>query len=425
MSDCDICCRPFTKAKRIPLECSNCNEKLCKECVMKFITSSKSLPSCMHCKHPYELTWLYEVLPKTFMNKTYKDHVYDLIMTHEKHRLPELVPVIAREKKIDELIQLKSELLVARSELTKKIKKLNIAISNEQREIQRPSEPEKVMKVSVFPCPSDCRGFLGEDFSCGLCKKEFCKKCHKENHEGDCDPNEVESVKEIKKNSKPCPSCGTRISKVSGCDQMWCIYCQTAFSWNTGKIQTGVIHNPHYFDQLRNRGVQMRAPGDIPCGGIQPREYLFEWKSELAGKVVSAYNLVSSSVQRLQHISQVVIAGMNEFNLENHKRELRKKYLKEEIDEVKWRNELAKAYKKVERNNYYRQLMGTLTDASFELFRQMKDGRSFIVSDVNLDEILGQFLELVKYMNEQFVVYGKIFTCTAPKITIGEDFRIV
>ena len=39
-------------------------------------------------------------------------------------------------------------------------------------------------------CPSEeCRGFIDEDYKCGLCKQTFCKKCNEkieENHK--CNP---------------------------------------------------------------------------------------------------------------------------------------------------------------------------------------------------------------------------------------------
>ena len=40
------------------------------------------------------------------------------------------------------------------------------------------------------------------------------------------------------------------ISKIDGCNQMWCTQCHVAFDWKTGAIQNSV-HNPHYFEWLR------------------------------------------------------------------------------------------------------------------------------------------------------------------------------
>ena len=74
--------------------------------------------------------------------------------------------------------------------------------------------------------------------------------------------------KKFKKTTKPCPNCGERIFKISGCDQMWCTECKIAFSWNTGAIETNKIHNPHYFEYVRNNGTLMRDPNDVQCGGL-------------------------------------------------------------------------------------------------------------------------------------------------------------
>tara|TARA_B110000261_G_scaffold101085_1_gene113868 strand:- start:40 stop:765 length:726 start_codon:yes stop_codon:yes gene_type:complete len=50
---------------------------------------------------------------------------------------------------------------------------------------------------------------------------------------------------------------------------MWCTECHNAFNWKTGKIDNGVVHNPHYYQYQRNNNTVMpRAPGDVVCGGL-------------------------------------------------------------------------------------------------------------------------------------------------------------
>lgn len=110
---------------------------------------------------------------------------------------------------------------------------------------------------------SNCHGFIiytenvenepNNNYFCNVCNKKICKYCY-ESLEVDhtCDKKVIENIKYIKQESKICPKCSMSISKIEGCDQMWCVNCHTAFSWNTGKIvkNKNNIHNPHYFDWL-------------------------------------------------------------------------------------------------------------------------------------------------------------------------------
>jgi hypothetical protein len=130
----------------------------------------------------------------------------------------------------------------------------------------------------IMRCPAEgCRGFLSTAYKCGTCECWTCVECHvsvgKEKECGHtCNADTVLSAKAIKDETRPCPKCGTRIFKIDGCDQIWCTVetCHTAFSWNTGNIVTGIIHNPHYYEWLRRRegGELQREAGDIPCGGM-------------------------------------------------------------------------------------------------------------------------------------------------------------
>jgi hypothetical protein len=120
--------------------------------------------------------------------------------------------------------------------------------------------------IGVMPCcHKNCKGIVTSNYKCGLCQSNYCKTCRviKTSEEHTCDPDTVASVKLIKESAKPCPTCKTSITKIDGCDQMWCPQCKTAFSYNTGKIETGRIHNPHYYQFLRQtQGFVPRAQGD-------------------------------------------------------------------------------------------------------------------------------------------------------------------
>jgi hypothetical protein len=113
-------------------------------------------------------------------------------------------------------------------------------------------------------------------------KKTSCMHCHKENaptvpmveqaptapscsqcgasaipdergvHE--CKKENIESLRELKRDCKQCPQCTIWISKIDGCNQMFCTECITPFDWTTCKvIKRTFFHNPHYNDYL-NRG---------------------------------------------------------------------------------------------------------------------------------------------------------------------------
>jgi hypothetical protein len=128
----------------------------------------------------------------------------------------------------------------------------------------------------IMACPmASCRGFLSTQYKCGTCQQQICSDClclRQDDHV--CVENDRLSAEMIKRDTKPCPKCGTRIHKIDGCDQMYCtnqqegVYCNTAFSWKTGQIATGTIHNPHFYELQQKQGIQMRNVGDIQCGGM-------------------------------------------------------------------------------------------------------------------------------------------------------------
>ena len=127
--------------------------------------------------------------------------------------------------------------------------------------------------------------FFSKSWKCGACGNWVCPHCEDklgptkdENHT--CDPDKLASIEFIKKDTKSCPRCGTNIHKISGCDQMWCVGCNVAFSWRTGRVINGTIHNPHYFEWINNGGGEnghVNTPGAIMCGGLPNVHRMTDW----------------------------------------------------------------------------------------------------------------------------------------------------
>ena len=133
-------------------------------------------------------------------------------------------------------------------------------------------------KKFIMPCPNnECRGYLSTQYKCDLCELHTCSKCleiigYSKTDPHVCKEESIQSAELIKKETKPCPGCGTRIFKISGCDQMWCTSCHCAFNWGSGLRAHGVVHNPHFYQHQRNiaqqGGQAPRNPGDVLCGGL-------------------------------------------------------------------------------------------------------------------------------------------------------------
>ena len=95
-------------------------------------------------------------------------------------------------------------------------------------------------------CPIEgCLGSINEHYVCNLCSKKICKECYHEETEGHvCDPNHVEDYKYILRETKACPWCYARVSKTTGCDDMFCYKCKKMFNWVTLEKYYSPRHNP-------------------------------------------------------------------------------------------------------------------------------------------------------------------------------------
>jgi hypothetical protein len=304
-------------------------------------------------------SFLYDQLPKSFVNGDLKEHRYKAIFDREKSMMPATQEYVQYELESRRRNTENEELHKQEQELKHQLTLLQMRKDlNKQYILQTASgqaptaNPDGVTteaqerRAFIAACPSeDCRGFLSTAYKCGTCSTQFCSKCREQKRTGEehtCDPNLVATIDAVVKDSHPCPSCGIAISKVHGCDQMFCTQCNTAFSYNTGKIQTGPIHNPHYFERMRELGnafVENARPqnaqeNEIGCTRW-PNYYDFR-QMLIRHTNTTITDEIGFILQTGIHVEQVELPRYPAITATEHQiafRKLRVKYLLHEITE--------------------------------------------------------------------------------------------
>ena len=281
-SECFACCESFNKSTRSLVSCEGCDFAICKGCVRTYLTSTASDPHCMNCKKAWSQKFIVANLNQTWVSKDYKEHRKKFLTEQQIAKLPESMAAAAQYKKKEEYKKQAADVKEKLNQARVVVRKLEDEHRMLLQAVYRAERGQTSGKTEIkfmMPCPvDDCRGLLSTAYKCEICKTYACPKClvptghirDDPNHV--CNEDDVKSAQLIKESTKPCPGCGERIFKTSGCDQMWCTKCHTTFSWKTSAIITNAtIHNPHYYEWQRKNGTNgnaIRNPGDVVCGGL-------------------------------------------------------------------------------------------------------------------------------------------------------------
>ena len=383
MTYCSICIEDITVNNTAV--CSYCEYTTCKKCFQRYLLDTKkTIKNCMNCNNIFTRGMLINMLGLSYIENMYKNHIKELLFNEEKTLIPLSMITVKKNKII-------REVCVEKIKLEKEYKNISYTMDTFDKikldhEIKAHSfyiaylkkKPVEKTKIQYkYPCASiHCDGFVNNQWKCEICDKTTCKYCFKikeENHE--CLKDDVDTAELIKKDSKPCPKCNISIMKTSGCDQMWCTSCHTAFDWKSLKIVTkGIIHNPEYFRYMREHNITIaRNPNDNPCANLLYDSYLkiINRKKEL-NKILSntLINQLYELYRRIQHCELVSLHSLiQKVNVyDNWKDNERVRFLEKEITEKQYKTNLARKFKDIDYINEVIVLQRTIFEVSKETY---------------------------------------------------------
>jgi hypothetical protein len=291
------------------------------------------------------------------------------------------------------------------------------------------------------PCPvNECKGYLSTAWKCGMCETWVCPDCgnvkgDKNDEEHVCDENDKMTLLMLKKDTKPCPGCYKPIHKTEGCDQMFCVQCHTAFSWNTGKKVNGVIHNPHYYEMQRaaNGGVAPRVAGDNPCREQETLPMWYQIVNILPKKsnIHHLLNVCSDKIKEqklldihrsIAHNDDYVIRSTTNKLSDTHKSTLYLKFREKYLDtstgssaysEETWLSNLKSDIKMCEKYKQMKMIYDLTKTILIEIFNK-------IINKMDIDTCIEEMENIRKYSNQQL---GEIYKNYGTKVyTYNERF---
>ena len=461
---CIICCETIKKS----ISCIYCNYTCCQTCATTYLKSLHEAPKCMNCKKVWNNVFLKNTFSKTFVEKELKELKKDRLLERERGLIPATLQEVEQYKMEKEWSMKKKNFQIERDELTKthyfleyqreeatlfqrlemskRISILSIEIhhcdlmknaikrlAERNQEERNQTSQTSQRKQYLRGCPSEnCKGFLSTTWNCGLCNVNVCRDCNEiisssssssssneeeKKEEHTCKPENVETAKLILKDSKPCPTCSSLIFKIDGCNQMFCTQCHTAFDWRTLIIEQKNIHNPHYYEWLRNQGRQgqnhLRELNERNnCGEnifpgiafvhdnllkkmIKPVKRLVQIQNSQMNKLVEYIYVVH---RNCLHLLNVVIPRYQYDNTLALNKEMRIKYILNEITEKHFKKYLCMNSDNVEKKNEIRLVLEMFVNVAGDIFKQLANNNlPAFVSVKELQPIIDQFETLRVY----------------------------
>lgn len=223
---CEICYISYDVTKQL-IECYNCTKKTCIIC----LETMKDI-ECPYCFH---------ILAEINFKDNKKIYM-ELIL----HNIIKKIPLWDEFKKEYSILIENNKSLIKENNFSEEFLRINM------REYYLYNLKLKYPNIIdyLYGCDKEnCYGYVifGVD-TCDICESKYCTICYKlldKKHQ--CSKEDIETVKIIIEESKPCPKCLTRITKSVGCNDMTCTNCGMGFNYRNLAIQEP---NEHYQNKI-------------------------------------------------------------------------------------------------------------------------------------------------------------------------------
>ncbi len=462
--DCSICANTFNQSTRARVSCFACPLGACKECVRTFLTTNEKPPQCMGCGVLFQQGFLVRHLNRSWVQDVYGPYHKTVLLKGELSKIPESVPYAEAELERRRLTKQNEEYEARVFKLHQQIVRYRNAQQANRLRILGQEVPPGIMndlvdggpltvdkaKKFVMRCPAQgCNGFLSTAYKCAICSTDTCSDCltvlagPRDAHR--CVESDRLSADAIKKDTRPCPTCGQRIYKISGCDQMFCTsvnpggaVCGTAFSWKTGAVERGTIHNPHFYELQRTMGAAApRNIGDVLCGGVPNVHDLLR---TLALDRFKAYALRVRIQTVHARVSELTQYTVNDLRLRMRQladcHRLRIPFILNEMTEAQLGDAVFKKERELHKTTDTYHVLDVLSNTAIDVFRDLtlstphsgvvqellNSGGESVAREIvdNIEQRLRTLDQVRKYCNDQLVVLSVNYSCTVQ--TYDENF---
>lgn len=412
--ECVICVEKLGKARK-PVRCPYCQHEACHKCVERFLLGGTIAPKCMKCQTGWSMEFLRGVMTKSFMDKPHKQHQKDALLAEAESRIGDYQE---HARLLDEEVRARARVEEAKRVLQER--NAELARIRERLSTGGAGGSSGERREFFMACPHhDCRGQLSTAYKCGLCERRYCPQCHKEKQDDQhqCHADDLETVRMLRQNTKPCPKCHTGIYKTEGCDQMWCVQCHTCFSWRTGTILNGTIHNPHYYEYQRriNGGNAPRNPGDVPCGGMPSYAEISRRQRTATTQDDAWVTELHRTINELRDYAMPHAQQKFDYH-EQHHTYYACQYLRNKINRAKWADLLYRRSKQEEKYRRHYQVLEMLTtSATEELIRYVRD-------KAPAADVRKSCEALFQYANDELAKMRRQYNMIVPNLAVGARF---